>query len=74
MTQISKHYLIVYLKSSNTGAKLTLNELSYSTSSSSLELSVKYPKDAILNQNYDTIIVYSNVLLEDVVIGWANSK
>ncbi|WP_440903380.1 hypothetical protein ACMZOO_10965 [Catenovulum sp. SX2] len=66
--------VIVYLKESNTGAKLTLNELSYSTSSDSLELSVKYPKDAELDRNYDTVTIYSKVLLEDVLVGWANSK
>ncbi|AZZ95961.1 hypothetical protein [Pseudoalteromonas sp. R3] len=69
-----KGSVVVHLIESSAGDKVTLKNLGYSTSENSMDLSLKYPKNAELGKSYDTIIIESNVLLKEVVIGWANSK
>ncbi|WP_125783812.1 hypothetical protein [Pseudoalteromonas rubra] len=69
-----KGSVVVHLIESRTEDKVTLGNVGYSTSKNSLDLSLKYPKNAELGKSYDTIIIESNVLLKEVVIGWANSK
>ncbi|WP_138686199.1 hypothetical protein [Pseudoalteromonas rubra] len=69
-----KGSVVVHLIESSAGDKITLRNVGYSTSKNSMDLSFKYPKNAELGKSYDTIIIESNVLLKEVVIGWANSK
>ena len=66
--------VLIELKNSNTVELVVLKKMTYSTSPTNLEISFKYPKNYKLNKVFDVVIVKPNIKLENVIIGWRNSK